>query len=182
MEIESQLITGTIQKTIFTQLPQLFPVLMQKQAREFLGDTKSDSFKTDIASMLGEYFGTDEDEVIKSMTNIDIDELNSRDSTNAEGDDFDFINNLINFDSKQLVGEEIKNPGSRFSLVAEPIVSIAITLHRMSPPYREAGLTLFEELIESNIRHARQALEILDRKPFTQNAPIRRRRRRRRKK
>ncbi|MCK5721299.1 MAG: hypothetical protein KAI84_02080, partial [Gammaproteobacteria bacterium] len=78
--------------------------------------------------------------------------------------------------------DEIKNPGSRYSMVAEPIVSIALTLHRMQPPYRAIGLNLFEELIESNIPHARQALDILDRKPITAHAPMRLRRRRKRKK
>jgi hypothetical protein len=75
--------------------------------------------------------------------------------------------------------EEIKNPGTRYSLVAEPIVSIAITLHRMSPPHREVGLSLFEQLIESDIPQARHALDILDRKPLVTRTAIRRRRRRR---
>ena len=77
--------------------------------------------------------------------------------------------------------EEIKNPGTRYSLVAEPVVSIAITLHRMSPPHREFGLSLFEELIESNIPQARHALDILDRKPLTTRTTMRRRRRHRKK-
>jgi hypothetical protein len=77
--------------------------------------------------------------------------------------------------------EEIKNPGTRYSLVAEPVVSIAITLHRMSPPHRAFGLSLFEQLIESNIPQARHALEILDRKPLTKRTTMRRRRRRRKK-
>jgi hypothetical protein len=78
--------------------------------------------------------------------------------------------------------DEIKNPGSRYSMVAEPIVSIALTLHRMQLPYRKIGLNLFEELIESDIPHARQALDILDRKPIATHAPMRLRRRRKRKK
>jgi hypothetical protein len=78
--------------------------------------------------------------------------------------------------------EEIKNPGTRYSLVAEPIVSIAITLHRMSPPHREVGLSLFEQLIESDIPQARHALDILDRKPLITRTAMRRRRRRRKRK
>ena len=74
--------------------------------------------------------------------------------------------------------DEIKKLSSRYSMVAEPLVSIALTLHRMLPPYREMGLNLFENLIESNIPHARQALDILDRKPITNQATTRLRRRR----
>ena len=77
---------------------------------------------------------------------------------------------------------EIQNVGSRLAFIAEPIVSIALTLHRKPQPFRAIGLDLFEKLIDSNIPHARQALDILDRKPVTPHAPrpMRRRRRRRR--
>jgi len=77
--------------------------------------------------------------------------------------------------------EEVKNRATRFASLAEPIVSIALTLHRM-PPYRDAGLSLFERLIESNIQEARYALDMLDRRPISTRAetqlPRRRRRRR----
>jgi hypothetical protein len=77
--------------------------------------------------------------------------------------------------------EEVKNRATRFASLAEPIVSIALTLHRM-PPYRDAGLSLFERLIESNIQEARYALDMLDRRPISTHAqtqlPRRRRRRR----
>jgi hypothetical protein len=73
--------------------------------------------------------------------------------------------------------DEIKNVGSSYAFVAEPIVSIALTLHRMSPPYREKGLELFEKLIESDIPEARQALSILDRRPLADRYPMRPRRR-----
>lgn len=77
--------------------------------------------------------------------------------------------------------EEIKNPGTQYSLVAEPIVSIALTLHRMSPPHRDFGLSLFEALIESSIPQARHALDVLDRKPLTMRTSKRSRIRRRKK-
>jgi hypothetical protein len=76
---------------------------------------------------------------------------------------------------------EIQNIGSHLASIAEPIVSIALTLHRKMPPYRAIGLELFEKLMESNIRYARQALDILDRKPVTAHEPRPLRRRRRRK-
>ena len=72
---------------------------------------------------------------------------------------------------------EIGKPGSQFALLAEPLVSIALTLHRMPSPSREEGLVLFERLIETNIQEAQQALDMLDRKPFTLR-PIRSIRRR----
>ncbi len=65
-------------------------------------------------------------------------------------------------------------------MVAEPLVSVSLTLHRMEPPYRSVGLDLFEQLIESEIPQARQAIEILDRKPLKKLPALRIRRRRKR--
>ncbi len=78
--------------------------------------------------------------------------------------------------------EAIGNMATRFALLAEPLVSIALTLHRMPPPFRASGLRIFERLLESNIPAARQALDILDRRPIStgpQQIPPGRRRRRR---
>lgn len=75
--------------------------------------------------------------------------------------------------------EQINNMGSHFALLAEPLVRIALTLHRMDD-YRDQGLKLFEQLMESNIGAARQALFLLDRQPVTKEAPLYRPRRRKR--
>ncbi len=75
--------------------------------------------------------------------------------------------------------DEVKKMASAYTSLAEPIVSIALTLHRMPTPYRECGLNLFERLIESNIQEARYALDMLDRRPINRNSPMMLPRRRR---
>jgi hypothetical protein len=50
--------------------------------------------------------------------------------------------------------------------VPEVMTSIALTLHRMPEPrFADLGLELFEKLLDANLREARSALEVLDRKP-----------------
>jgi hypothetical protein len=50
--------------------------------------------------------------------------------------------------------------------VPEVMTSIALTLHRMPEPrFADLGLELFEKLLDANLREARDALEVLDRKP-----------------
>jgi hypothetical protein len=48
--------------------------------------------------------------------------------------------------------------------VPEVITSIALTLHRI-PAFASVGLDLFEKLLEANLREAKAATELLDRKP-----------------
>jgi hypothetical protein len=77
---------------------------------------------------------------------------------------------------------QINTIGSKYAFLAEPLVSIALTLHRI-PQYREEGLKLFERLVESNIQAAKQALDILDRRPIKRtDIPFKRRRIRRKNK
>lgn len=74
--------------------------------------------------------------------------------------------------------DEVKNIGSSMALLAEVLVRISLTLHRMES-HRKQGLELFEQLMESNIGAARQALHLLDRKPIGSHTPARRPRLRR---
>jgi hypothetical protein len=61
-------------------------------------------------------------------------------------------------------GREVGNIASGTARAAQPLTNIALTLHRQKH-YREVGLKLFEALIMHNIKEARIALELLDRKP-----------------
>lgn len=50
--------------------------------------------------------------------------------------------------------------------VPEVMTSIALTLHRMADRrFADLGLELFEKLLDANLREARAAIEVLDRKP-----------------
>lgn len=144
-EIESQLIQGTIQKTIFTKLPEIFPLLMQRETRSFLGTTKADSFSTDMAHMVSSYFGIAEEEVLSSITDFDIKRLTADTAAADSGNNLDVINNLIKFDSEQLVGVEIKNPGVTRIVGGWAIMFLLFTL-------TGAATSIFEEKQEGTLK------------------------------
>ena len=74
--------------------------------------------------------------------------------------------------------EQINKPGTSWINVAATLTNIALTLHRQTG-YRETGLQLFEQLIALNVREARDAIELLDRRPIvSSNNQYRRRWRR----
>ncbi len=144
-EIESQLIQGTIQKTIFTKMPKILPLLMQREAKSFLGDIKADSFNTDVAEMMSSYFGVDEDEVLESMTNFDINMMVTDTSETNSKNEFDFVNSIIKFDSEQLVGQEVKNPGVTRIVGGWAIMFLLFTL-------TGAATSIFEEKQEGTLK------------------------------
>jgi hypothetical protein len=61
--------------------------------------------------------------------------------------------------------EQINKPGTSWVSVADKLTNIALTLHRQTAS-REAGLQLFEQLIALNVREAKDAIEVLDRRPI----------------
>lgn len=75
-------------------------------------------------------------------------------------------------------GNQIHNIASSLALLAEPLVRISMTLHRMDS-HRLVGLALFERLMDNNVGAARQALYLLDRRPITDGVTLRRPRPRR---
>lgn len=75
-------------------------------------------------------------------------------------------------------GNQIHNIASSLALLAEPLVRISMTLHRMDS-HRLVGLALFERLMDNNVGAARQALYLLDRRPITGDVTLRRPRLRR---
>ncbi|MCB9247421.1 MAG: ABC transporter permease [Ignavibacteriales bacterium] len=145
-EIESQLIQGTIQKTVFTKIPKILPLLMQKQAESFLGSSEADTFKTDIADLLSSKFGMDKDEIIKSMTTLDMTQLTQKDeSDSSTSENFDIMNQLIKFDSQQLVGAEVKNPGVTRMVGGWAIMFLLFTL-------TGTASSIFEEKQEGTLK------------------------------
>ncbi len=142
-EIESQLIQGTIQKTVFTQIPQILPFLLQREAKSFLGDTKADTFRNDMANMVSGYFGINKEEILKSMTDFDITNLGNSDSSSSEN--LDVFNRLVKFDSEQLVGTEIKNPGVTRMVGGWAIMFLLFTLSG-------TATSIFEEKQEGTLK------------------------------
>ena len=139
--IESSLIQGEIQKTIFTQMSSVFPLLMQKKALKSLGGNKSKYFRNDLAKTISKYFNVNKDTVLKytNLNNLQSG-LNYGNSTTD-----DFIRGIINVESKQVVGENLSNPGVTRSAGGWASMFLLFTIVG-------ASLTLFEEKQEGSLK------------------------------
>ena len=106
-EIEMNLIQGAVQQTIMGQMSKLFPTLMQKQTNKLLGNENGIKFNNDFKNLIGKYSGVNMDSLNYKFGAVDSSYLFSEDSSQTGSN---FMNNMVQFNSEQLVGEDIENP------------------------------------------------------------------------
>lgn len=71
-EIETQLVNGLVQRTLFTKVPDLLGQSLQRRAKKMFGAAKMESFNRNVASQISDTFGVDEKEVYESMEKGDL--------------------------------------------------------------------------------------------------------------
>lgn len=104
-QIEISLIQGSVQSLIMTEIPDIFPYLLRKKTAGELGEENARGFENGLKSVVGEYFNIDPDSV-NLFSNDEASIASSSEDTT--GNIFD---GMINFESVQLVGKSISNPG-----------------------------------------------------------------------
>ena len=112
-EIETQTINGLLEKTIFTQAPQLIGEALQARERAFLGSETAHEFDARIADAVAGAFHGDRDAILR-----DIEEGNlgfgradrARDGSTAGGSSPDFLSRLVTIDTEQVSGKQVKQP------------------------------------------------------------------------
>jgi ABC-2 type transport system permease protein len=64
-EIEAQTVNGLLQKTVFSNVPQLLGQSLQKHARRLLGDERFENFNRTIANTVADNFGGDREQIFQ---------------------------------------------------------------------------------------------------------------------
>jgi ABC-2 type transport system permease protein len=70
-EIETQTVNGVLQKTIFTNVPELLGESLQARAKDFLGDARLKQFNSSIAGAIASTFGRDKAQIERDMASGD---------------------------------------------------------------------------------------------------------------
>ncbi len=70
-EIETQTVNGLLQKTIFSNVPQLIGQSLQARAKQFIGDANFDRFNGALSSAIGNAFGGNPAEIKRQLESGD---------------------------------------------------------------------------------------------------------------
>jgi ABC-2 type transport system permease protein len=144
-EIESAIIQGEIQKTVMTQASKLFPVLLQKRSMARIGDFKANKFMDEMSRLISGYFEVPIDSVIRKYSSVDSVSLFRQDAKADSSSGSNFMSNIVKFESEQLVGKELTNPGLTRTVGGWAIMFLLFTI-------TGASTSLFEEKSEGTLK------------------------------
>ncbi len=112
-EIETQTVNGLLQKTIFSNVPQLLGQSLQASARRFLGEAGANQFNTDLSNAVTNAFGGDREETRQAIESGGIGAVLGGDSATANAQPkSDFFSRLVKIENVQIAGKDVKSPAA----------------------------------------------------------------------
>ncbi len=103
-EIETQTVTGLVQKTIYTAAPQALLASLQKKGAHVIGKENFDQFNQALANAIAQAFGGDASEIYANLSKGEIDFGGGA----GTGDGASLFDSLIKIDSEQIGGQQAK--------------------------------------------------------------------------
>ena len=144
-EIESAIIQGNIQQIIMTQSARLMPVLMQRKALNYLGKDSTTHLLKSMGNIAEKYFHVSADSFINRLTKVDSARLYSSAKDTGSTSENNFMSDLIKFDSEQVVGVNVTNPGLTRTVGGWAMMFMLFSL-------TGAATSLFEEKQEGTMK------------------------------
>jgi ABC-2 type transport system permease protein len=113
-DIETQMVTGILQKTIFTNVPQLLGQSLQARAKEFVGGSRLEDFNRGIANNIAGTFGGDSEKILADIRagNFGLGDggTDAAVSGDSSGGTKDFLSRVVRIENEQVVGKDVKSP------------------------------------------------------------------------
>jgi ABC-2 type transport system permease protein len=144
-DIESQTVNGLLQKAIFSHVPELLGQSLQAQARELIGEQRSEKFNDALADAIASAFGGDRAQIRRNLVSGDFGlsgfTRNTANGTNAGVSDNaanDFFSRIVHIENEQVVGRNVKSPAATRVVGGWAIMFLMFALN-------SAATSLFEE-------------------------------------
>lgn len=156
-DIETQTVTGLLQKTVYTAAPQLLMQSLRKQAAEFIGASNTDKFYGEMAGAVSRAFNFDEAKVRDAMARGEMPGLTpAKDSAPATGAAMgDFMGRVIKIEKEQLAGAKVTNAAATRVVGGWAMMFLLFSLSGMATSlFEEKKAGLFLRLLSSPVRRA----------------------------
>ena len=157
-EIETQTVTGLLQKVIFTSAPQALMDGLRKRAEGFIGTEATDKFYDNLAQTIGDAFGEDP-AAIRTDMDAGIIDFGPADPANNDADSSsgatDFMTQLVDLQSEQLAGADVKSPAATRVVGGWAIMFLLFSVSGASTSlFEEKQAGIFQRLLASPVKRS----------------------------
>lgn len=157
-DIEAQMVSGILQKTIFTQVPQLLGHSLQSSARQRIGSASLENFNRTVATAIADAFGGDATTIQQQIESGDLLPGDSIPAASSPADasttsSSDFLYRILNFETEQIAGKEVKNPMAARLVGGYAIMFLLFAVSGSATTFFEEKNTgVFQRLLSSPVR------------------------------
>lgn len=157
-DIETQTVTGLLQKTVYTAAPQLLMQSLRKQATEFIGTSNTEKFYGEMAGAVSRAFNFDETKVREAMARGEMPGLTpAKGGASATGGAAmgDFMERVIKIEQEQLAGAKVTNAAATRVVGGWAMMFLLFSLSGMATSlFEEKKAGIFLRLLSSPVRRA----------------------------
>lgn len=158
--IEAQMVMGLLQKTIFTNVPQLLGESLQQQAQAAIGGEQLTRFNRAISTTVAATFGGDAAEIQRQMEAGDFGFsrlLSSSGSggaagTSGAGNAESMLSSIVKIETKQIVGQNVKNSQATTVIGGQAIMFLLFAVSGGAAAFfDEKNAGLFQRLLSAPV-------------------------------
>lgn len=152
-DIETQTVTGLLQKVIFTSAPTALMDGLRRRAENFIGTAATATFYDNLAGIIATAFGLEVDQVRADLDNGALD-FGAGGSGDTDGNGAtDFLNQIVNIQSEQLAGADVKSPDATRVVGGWAIMFLLFSVSGASTAlFEEKQAGIFQRLLSSPVR------------------------------
>jgi ABC-2 type transport system permease protein len=161
-EIEAQMVNGLLQKTVFSNVPQLLGQSLNKSARRFVGPERFERFQNLLADNFAGTFGWDREETLRRIGSFDFASgqpapAGTAPSTGSaakrEPAANDVFSRIVRIETEQVAGKEVKNPMAARLIGGYAIMFLLFALSGTATSlFDEKKAGLFQRLLAAPVR------------------------------
>jgi ABC-2 type transport system permease protein len=156
-DIENQIVNGLLQKTIFSNVPQLIGQSLQARAKKFIGSPKMTEFNHSMALTVARAFGGDAASIERDINEGDFgfDRLKGgtaagADSSNSGGGDI--LSRIAKIETEQVVGSDVKAPTATRIVGGYAVMFLLFALSNSTAAFfDEKNTGIFQRLLSSPV-------------------------------
>lgn len=154
-EIEAQTVNGLLQKTIFSNVPQLLGRALQASARRYLGEARFDRFNGEIAAAMTRAFGGDVEKAKQALAAGDFFTLGGSSTGGGNAPASDFFSKVVRIENEQVVGKSVKSPEATRVVGGWAMMFLMFALsHSAAAFFDEKKAGLFQRLLSAPVRRS----------------------------